>query len=85
MEGKTSFNLVKEHPSHTCMVMSKRKNIFILCINSLNLLRNVADLRINSIITEVDILTKRKEYAKIVLLLFYPYRIQDDLILNESH
>ena len=28
---------------------------------------------------------KREEYAKIVLLLFYPYRIQDDLMLNESY
>ena len=54
VEGNTSFNLVEEHPSHKCMVMAKRKNIFIPCINSLNLLPNVADLKIDSIITEAD-------------------------------
>ena len=85
VEGKTTFNLVEEHPSHKYMIMSKRKNIFIPCINSPNLLPNVADLRTDSITTEVDISMKRKEYVKIVLLLFYPYRIQDDLMLNESY
>ena len=85
MEGKTTFNLVEEHPSYKCMIMSKRKNNCIPCINSLNLLPNVADLRIDSIITEMDTSRKREEYAKIVLLLFYPYRIQDDLMLNESY
>ena len=67
------------------MVMAKRKNIFIPCINSLNLLPNVADLKIDNIITDGDTSRKREEYAKIVLLLFYPYRIQDDLMLNESY
>ena len=85
VEGITTFNLVEEHPSHKYMVMSKRKNIFISCINSLNLLPNVADLRIDSIITDVDTSRKREEYANISLLLFYPYRIQDDLMLNDSY
>ena len=67
------------------MVMSKRKNIYIPCINSLNLLPNVADLRIDSDVMDINILSKREEYAKVVLLLFYPYRIQDDLMLNESY
>ena len=85
VEGKTSYNLLEEHPSHKCMIMVKRKNIFIPCINSINLLPNIADLSINNITTEVDILRKREQYAKIILLLFYPYRIQDDLILNNSY
>ena len=80
VEGKATFNLVQEHPSHKCMVMSKRKNIYIPCINSLNLLPNVAELRIDSDIMDMNTLSKREEYAKIVLLLFYPYRIQDDLM-----
>ena len=85
MEGKNTFNLVKEHPSHKYMVMSEQKNIFIPCINSLNLLPNVEDLRIDNIITEMDTTRTREEYAKIILLLFYPYRVQDDLLLNESY
>ena len=68
VEGSTTFNLVEEHPSHKCMVMAKRKNIFIPCINSLNLLPNVADLKIDSIITDGDTSRKREEYAKIALL-----------------
>ncbi len=75
VEGSTTFNLVEEHPSHKCMVMSKRKNIYIPCINSLNLLPNVADLGTDSIISEADTSRKSEEYAKIVLLLFYSYRI----------
>ena len=67
------------------MVMSKRKNIFIPCINSLSLLPNVEDLRIDDIETGMDISRNRAEYAKIVILLFYPYRIKDDLMLNESY
>ena len=66
------------------MVMSKR-NIFIPCINSLNLFPNVEDIRIDSIETDMDTSRNREEYAKIVLLLFYPYRIKDDLLLNESY
>ena len=65
--------------------MVKRENIFIPCINSINLLPNIADLSISNIKTDVYILKKREEYAKIVLLLFYPYRIQDDLMLNGTY
>ena len=82
--GKITFNLVEEHPSHKYMVMSTRKNIFIPCISSLFLLPNVEDLRMDSIITDLETIGTREEYEKIILLLFYPYRIQDDLMLNES-
>ena len=75
VEGKTSFNLLEEHPSHKCMIMVKRNNIFIPCINSINLLPNIADLSINNITTEVYILRKREEYTKIILLHLYQYRI----------
>ena len=85
VEGKTTFNLVEEHPSYKCIIMSKQKNIFIPCINNLNLLPNVEDIRIDSIITDLETTGNRDEYAKIILLLFYPYRIQDDLMLNESY
>ena len=79
------LNLLEEHPSHKCMIMVMRKNISIPCISSISLLPNIADLSINIITTEGNILKKGEEYAKIILLLFYPYRIQDDLMLHNSY
>ena len=74
-KGKTSFDLLEIHSSHKCMIMVKRTNILIPCINFINLLPNIVDFSIDNITTEVHILKKREEYAKIILLLFYPYRI----------
>ena len=85
VEIKITFNLVEEHPSHKYMVISKRKNIFIPCINSLNFLPNEEYIRIDSIITNMDTSRNREEHTKIVLLLFYPYRIKDDLMLTGSY
>ena len=81
VESKTTFNLVKEHPSHKYMEMSRRKHIIIPSINSINLLPNVALLDLQSGRTNNLFLTKntRENYAKIILLLFYPYRMQEDL------
>ena len=67
------------------MVMSKRKHIFIPCINSLNLLPNLADLDLNSESTDPITTETREQYAMIILLLFYPFRTQDDLMLNGSY
>ena len=78
------FNLIEEHPSHKCMVMSERKYFFIPCISSINLLPNVADLHQLEETNDPNIIDLREEYAKIILLLFYPYRTQDDLIINGS-
>ena len=85
MESSTTFNLLEEHPSHKYMVMSRRKNIYVSCISSINLLPNIADLDIGNITTDATILKQREEYAKIVLLLFYPYRIQNDLMMMGSY
>ena len=85
VKSKTSFNLLGEHPSHKCMTMVKINNLLIPCINSINLLPNIADLSINHIATEVHILKKREEHTKFILLLFYHYRIQDDSMLNDSY
>ena len=65
--------------------MSKRKHIFIPCINSLNLLPNLADLDLNSKSTDPITTETREQYAMIILLLFYPFRTQDDLMLNGSY
>ena len=85
MEIQTTFNLLEEHPSHKYMVMSKRKNVYIPLISSINLLPNIVDLNIGNITTDATVLQQREEYAKIVLLLFYPYRTQDDLMFMGSY
>ena len=85
MESNTTFNLLEEHPSHKYMVMSKRKHIYVPCISSINLLPNISDLDIGNTTTNATILKQREEYANIVLLLFYPYRTQDDLMLIGSY
>ena len=52
MKSQIIFNLLEEHPSHKYMVMSKRKNIFIPLISSINLLPNIADLNVGIITTD---------------------------------
>ena len=67
------------------MVMSKRKHGFIPCINSLNLLPNLTDLDLQSSTADSNTNEAREQYAMIVLLLFYPFRTKDDLILHGSY
>ena len=84
VESKKSFNLVEEHPSHKSMIMSERTHYVIPCISSINLLPNIAKLCQHEETYDEDIIDLREQYAKIVLLLFYPFRTQDDLLLNGS-
>ena len=67
------------------MVMSKRKQIVIPCISSINLLPNIKDIYILEQTSDKSIIDLRERYALIVLLLFYPYRIVDDLVINDSY
>ena len=85
IESRSSFNLLQEHPSHKYMVVSKRKHITIPCINSINLLPNIADLDMSHESTDLNVVKAREKYGMIVLLLFYPYRLQDDLLLDGSY
>ena len=85
VESKTTFNLLQEHPSHKYMVMSKRKQIVIPCIRSSKLLPNIKDTYILEETADKSIIDLRERYALIVFLLFYPYRIVDDLVINDSH
>ena len=55
VESKTTFNLMEEHPSHKYMVMAKRKNILIPCINYVNLIPNIKHLHILEEISESSI------------------------------
>ena len=85
MKSKTTFNLLQEHPSHKYMVMARRKHVVIPCINSVNLIPNIRDLHILETISNKGIIEKRERYAMLVLLLFYPYCSQDDLLINDSY
>lgn len=85
VESKVTFNVMQEHPSYKYMVVTKRKTIIIPCINSINLLPNVADLHLNCVSLASSTLESRETYAMIALLLFSPYRIQDDLKVDDSY
>ena len=67
------------------MVMSEMTDYIILCISSINLLPNIVDLHQLEETSYHNIIDLREEYARILLLLFYPYCIQDGLKLNESY
>ena len=67
------------------MVMSQRKKIVIPCISSINLLPNIADLHLNLEKTDYDTDVTRETYAMIVLLLFYPFRDKEDLVIDGSY
>ena len=85
IESKTTFNLLEEHPSHKYMVMSKRNQFIIPSISNNSLLPNIADLNILQDITDPSVTELRERYAMIVLLLFFPYRDQDDLLIDGSY
>ena len=79
------FNLMEEHPSSKYMVISKRKHTCIPCISSINLLPNVAELEMEKETCNEHTLNLRENYAQIILLLFYPFRMQSDLELDGSY
>ena len=85
IESKKTFNLLEEHPSHRCMVMSERSHCVIPCINSLNLLPNIADLHQLEETDNPQIMDLRENYSAIILLLFCSYCSQDDLKINGSY
>ena len=71
------------------MVMKKRKHSVIPMIQFSNLIPNITDLDLDnpSIIDKETKETKEKRetYAKLMLLLFYPYRVQSDLLRDCSY
>ena len=67
------------------MVMSQRNKIIIPSISSINLLPNIADLRLDLKNPDYDTNVEKESYAMIVLLLFYPFRDKDDLHINGSY
>ena len=84
IDSNKSFNLLQEHPSHKHMMVSKRPHIVIPCITSINLLPDFKELHVHTAHPSNTATKLREVYAKIVLLLFYPYRSEYDLILDGS-
>ena len=86
VEGGTSFNLTEERPSHKYMVMSKRIHPYIPCISSIYLIPNIADLSVKEELNDrYYTIQVREDYELIILLLFYTFRIKDDLKLEGSY
>ena len=84
VESSTTFNFAAEHPSHKIMAVTKRKKEIIPMINVSKLLPNIKDLNIAETNPTTEVTRQREQYAKIALLLFYPFRNQDDLISHGS-
>ena len=85
VDNKKTFNLLEEHTSHRCIVISEWTHYVIPCINSVSLHPNITYLNQLEVTNDPNIIDPREKYAKIVLLWFYSYYIQDDLLLNESY
>ena len=76
---------MEEHPSYKYMKIVTRKHHIVPAINNTNLLPNIADLAMHEINVSKEVLQKRELFAKIVLSLFCPYRIQEDIRINDSY
>ena len=80
------FALAEEHPSHKYMAFHKRKNIAVPQINSTKLLPNIKDLVIHEPLNQSDeVISQREQYAKIALLLFHPFRVHSDLVIDNYY
>ena len=84
--GYTSsvFQFCAEHPSSQYTYLVKREFIAVPKICNTKLFPNVKDLKLNSYDADEHTKLLREEYAKLALLLFYPFRNKSDLTINES-
>ena len=67
------------------MVMPKRINPCIPCISSIYLIPNIADISQKEEPNNRYTIKSREDYTLIILLLFYPFRMKDDLKLEGSY
>lgn len=66
--------------------MSKRNKVVIPSISSTKDFPNINDLNLcNENSDDLAVIEKREKYGQLVLLLFYPYRDEDDLKLEGSY
>ena len=80
------FRMHPDHPGYKRFVMQPVKHIKIPQICSTKLLPNVTKTFYSSEneMLESDVSYHREKFAKIALLLFYPYRCESDIIKNDS-
>ena len=78
------FHFCEEHLSYQYRYLVKREFIAVPKICGTKLFHNVKDLKIHSYDADEHTRLLREEYAKLALLLFYPFRIKSELTINES-
>ena len=78
------FRFCEEHPSYKYILLQRRKTIAVPQITSSKLLPNIKDLKIGKNDVSNETTLYREQYAKIALLLFHPFRVKEDLIINGS-
>ena len=83
-ESRVNFFFFEEHPSSKIMCMKKRKHFVIPQITSTKLFPNISQLQMNNASPSDEVITVRETYAKMALLLFYPFRTRSDLKHNGS-
>ena len=83
---ESMFRMHPDHPGYKRFVMQRMKQMKVPQITSTKRLPNVTKLSIDSDIdsSDTDLMYYREEYAKIALLLFYPYRFKADITRNDS-
>ena len=65
--------------------MKKRKHFVIPQITSTKIFPNISQLQMNNATPSDEVITVRENYAKMALMMFYPYRTPCDLLKNGSH
>ena len=80
------FALAEEHPSHKYMALHKRKNIAVPKINVTKLLPNINDLVMHEPLNQPhEVISQHEQYAEISLVLFHPFRVHSDLVIDNSY
>ena len=83
-ESTTLFFFFDEHPASKIMCMRKRKHLVIPQISSTKLFANISELKMSVESPSDEVIAAREEYAKMALLLFYPFCTRSDLTENGS-
>ena len=83
-ESRVNFFFFEEHPSSKIMCMKKRKHFVIPQITSTKQFPNISQLQMNNAHPSEEVIVVRENYAKMALLLFFPFRTRSDLTHNGS-
>ena len=76
---------MEEHPGHFYAYLKRRKHIVIPNIlMKENMLCDIADLALDKDSPSESVLVSRENYAKQALMMFYPHRTINDIMLNGS-